>query len=140
MERRAMANGVMANGAMARGGIARGGTARAGLGNRSSWVRTRAADRPHARPDAFRGAIASAGGIDPAFPRRSRLDWSGVRAGLLEVSLTLAATIGLGFAWAAVESARLGAPAGGSASRGEERAITAAGFETGYPALLPTGR
>lgn len=76
----------------------------------------------------------------PAFAPRSRLDWSGVRAGFLEVFLTLAATVGFGFAWAAVELVRLGPPPASPAPGSEVGPITAAAFETGYPAALPSGR
>lgn len=73
-------------------------------------------------------------------PQRTRLDWSGVRAGFLEVFLTLAATVGFGFAWAAVELVRLGPPPASQAPGSEVGPITAAAFETGYPAALPSGR
>ena len=44
-------------------------------------------------------------------------DWAGVREGVREVFLTLAATLAIGFAWAAIETGRIGpvpAPAGAS--------------------------
>ena len=51
------------------------------------------------------------------------LDWSGVREGVREVVLTLAATFALGFAWAAVELVRAAA---------EPARAAADDVETGY--------
>ncbi len=49
---------------------------------------------------------------------RPSRDWAGVREGVREVFLTLAATLAIGFAWAAIETGRIAAepgPAGASA-------------------------
>ena len=112
------------------------------IGNRMRWTRCgKEAGRPLPVPGAVRPGAAQPQPVDPSFALRSRLDWAGVRSGFLEVFLTLAATIGFGFAWAAVEMARLGpAPESRDVRGGGERAITAAGLETGYPAALGPGR
>ena len=58
----------------------------------------------------------------PTTTRTSR-DWTGVREGAREVFLTVAATLAIGLAWAALELGRTGA---------EPAPAAASGFETGY--------
>ncbi len=50
-------------------------------------------------------ALDSARPIEPAW---ASPDWAAVRGGMREVFLTLAATLGIGFAWAAIEIAWIG--------------------------------
>ena len=92
---------------------------------RAALTMTRAAfettDRIQPRPaSAPRPARAAAADRPPR-------DWSAVRQGLREVFLTLAATLALGFAWAAIEGERL-------------EAAEVARLETGYAAVQATGR
>ncbi len=63
--------------------------------------------------------------------RPGSADWAGAWEGAREVLMTVAATLAIGFAWAAIEMGRIGAepaPAGASS------------FETGYDGAMWTGR
>ncbi len=72
-----------------------------------------------------------------ATPPRPERDWSAVRTGFGEVFLTVAATLAVGFAWAAIELERLGPPpralvvAASAAGAGGE---PVAALEKGYAA------
>lgn len=72
-----------------------------------------------------------------------RLDWSGVREGVREVFLTLAATLAIGFAWAAIERERLGAPPGAPGSVAVIASVEPVGAPsggTGYASARGMGR
>lgn len=63
--------------------------------------------------------------------RTTARDWAGFREGVREVFLTLVATFAIGFAWAAIEMARLGMEPGD---------VGASRYETGYDDAAWTGQ
>lgn len=125
---------------MARAGMgARRGT-RAAMARRTIPYRTRPLGIPLAARGAGRSGAAQPQPSDPSLARPPRRDWSGVRSGFLEVFLTLALTIGFGFAWAAGERLWLGDPPAIEALRSGAPLNPAGRSATGYPAAFPSGR
>ncbi len=92
------------------------------------------------------GGSASPKMLEPSEARETRptMDWSGVREGIREVVLTLAATLAIGFAWAGIEMERLATtpttPAKIEAVHEAAKAFGVASLETGYPATQAAGR
>ena len=92
---------------------------------------------------------ASPTALEPSEARETgpTMDWSGVREGIREVVLTLAATLAIGFAWAGIEMERLSTtpttpmtPAKTEAVHEATEAFGVASLETGDPATQATGR
>ncbi len=113
---------------------------KAAIAHRLILFRMRTAGSPLAARGAGRPGVARPGPSDPSYVRPPRRDWSGVRSGFLEVFLTLALTIGFGFAWAAAERLWLGDPPANEARRSGVPLNPAGRFATGYPAAFPPGR
>jgi hypothetical protein len=93
-----------------------------------------ASSRPRRSRPARESSPASA--ASPAARARPARDWSGVWQGIREVFLTVAATLALGLAWAAIEGERLEA----AEAAGTVAAVEVARLETGYAATRATGR
>ncbi len=68
----------------------------------------------------IRADLTTTRAVERGLAARPSPDWAGIREGVREVFLTLAATLAIGFAWAAIETAQMASEPGSAGASGLE--------------------